>query len=142
MGEHILPLDPNQRSHRYRWNFRRRCGRKSSARTKVWQALVDLYQVFCAGLNHRDGQWGICSSWGRQARARRALWKRARRFCSATPRSLIKVDCAEFQHSHEMRSYRLAPGVFGHRETHPLITQKNWRRAHTDKPEAVVFAFR
>ena len=40
-------------------------------------------------------------------------------------RALIKVDCAEFQHSHEIaKLIGSPPGYLGHRETHPLITQE------------------
>ncbi len=41
------------------------------------------------------------------------------------PRAVIKVDCAEFQHSHEIaKLIGSPPGYLGHRETHPLITQE------------------
>ncbi len=37
------------------------------------------------------------------------------------PRAVIKVDCAEFQHSHEIaKLIGSPPGYLGHRETHPL----------------------
>jgi ATP-dependent Clp protease ATP-binding subunit ClpA len=49
-------------------------------------------------------------------------------------RSLIKVDCAEFQHSHEIaKLIGSPPGYLGHRETHPLITQEELAKSHTDK---------
>ena len=41
------------------------------------------------------------------------------------PRSLIKIDCAEFQHSHEIaKLIGSPPGYLGHRETHPLLSQE------------------
>ena len=41
------------------------------------------------------------------------------------PRAVLKVDCAEFQHSHEIaKLIGSPPGYLGHRETHPLITQE------------------
>jgi len=49
-------------------------------------------------------------------------------------RSVIKVDCAEFQHSHEIaKLIGSPPGYLGHRETHPLITQEALAASHTDK---------
>jgi ATP-dependent Clp protease ATP-binding subunit ClpA len=49
-------------------------------------------------------------------------------------RSVIKVDCAEFQHSHEIaKLIGSPPGYLGHRETHPLITQEELAKSHTDK---------
>jgi len=41
------------------------------------------------------------------------------------PKGLIKIDCAEFQHSHEIaKLVGSPPGYLGHRETPPLLTQK------------------
>jgi ATP-dependent Clp protease ATP-binding subunit ClpA len=49
-------------------------------------------------------------------------------------RVIIKVDCAEFQHSHEIaKLIGSPPGYLGHRETHPLITQEELTKSHTDK---------
>src|SRR2546430_13743193 len=49
-------------------------------------------------------------------------------------RSVIKVDCAEFQHSHEIaKLIGSPPGYLGHRETHPLITQEALAKYHTEK---------
>jgi ATP-dependent Clp protease ATP-binding subunit ClpB len=49
-------------------------------------------------------------------------------------RALVKADCAEFQHSHEIaKLIGSPPGYLGHRETHPLITQEALAALHTDK---------
>jgi ATP-dependent Clp protease ATP-binding subunit ClpB len=49
------------------------------------------------------------------------------------PRTIIKVDCAEFQHSHEIaKLIGSPPGYLGHRETHPLITQEALAQYHKD----------
>ena len=49
-------------------------------------------------------------------------------------RAVIKVDCAEFQHSHEIaKLIGSPPGYLGHRETHPLITQEELAKSHTEK---------
>ncbi len=49
-------------------------------------------------------------------------------------RAVIKVDCAEFQHSHEIaKLIGSPPGYLGHRETHPLITQEALAANHTEK---------
>jgi len=50
------------------------------------------------------------------------------------PRSMIKIDCAEYQHSHEVaKLVGSPPGYLGHRETHPLLSQDALNRHHTDK---------
>ena len=56
------------------------------------------------------------------------------------PRAVIKVDCAEFQHSHEIaKLIGSPPGYLGHRETHPLITQEALAQYHTEKLKISAF---
>lgn len=48
-------------------------------------------------------------------------------------RAVIKIDCAEFQHSHEIaKLIGSPPGYLGHRETHPLLSQEMLNLHHTD----------
>lgn len=47
--------------------------------------------------------------------------------------ALIKVDCGEFQHSHEIaKLIGSPPGYLGHRETHPRLCQEKLDLYHTD----------
>jgi ATP-dependent Clp protease ATP-binding subunit ClpB len=49
-------------------------------------------------------------------------------------RAVIKIDCAEYQHSHEIaKLIGSPPGYLGHRETHPLLSQEVLNRHHTEK---------
>src|ERR1700731_2256893 len=49
-------------------------------------------------------------------------------------RSVIKIDCGEFQHSHEIaKLIGSPPGYLGHRETHPLLSQETLNQHHTEK---------
>jgi ATP-dependent Clp protease ATP-binding subunit ClpA len=57
-------------------------------------------------------------------------------------RAVVKVDCAEFQHSHEIaKLIGSPPGYLGHRETHPLITQETLAQYHTDKLKLSLLLF-
>jgi ATP-dependent Clp protease ATP-binding subunit ClpB len=48
-------------------------------------------------------------------------------------RAVIKIDCAEFQHSHEIaKLIGSPPGYLGHRETHPLLSQEILNQHHTE----------
>jgi len=50
------------------------------------------------------------------------------------PRAVIKIDCAEFQHSHEIaKLIGSPPGYLGHRETHPLLSQEVLNQFHTER---------
>src|SRR5579871_227609 len=49
-------------------------------------------------------------------------------------RAMIKIDCAEFAHSHEIaKLIGSPPGYLGHRETHPVLSQESLDLYHTDK---------
>jgi ATP-dependent Clp protease ATP-binding subunit ClpA len=48
--------------------------------------------------------------------------------------AVIKIDCGEFQHSHEIaKLVGSPPGYLGHRETSPLLTQENLDRFQTEE---------
>src|SRR5437899_5805219 len=47
---------------------------------------------------------------------------------------MIKIDCAEIQHSHEIaKLIGSPPGYLGHRETHPVLTQETLDQWHNEK---------
>src|ERR1700752_3569489 len=98
------------------------------------QALVDLYQVFCAGLNSPGRPVGNLLFLGPTGSGKTRIVEAAAEILFGDPRSVIKVDCAEFQHSHEIaKLIGSPPGYLGHRETHPLITQEALAQYHTEK---------
>jgi ATP-dependent Clp protease ATP-binding subunit ClpA len=57
-------------------------------------------------------------------------------------RAVIKVDCAEFQHSHEIaKLIGSPPGYIGHRETPPIITQEAVDLYQTEKTRMSLLLF-
>jgi ATP-dependent Clp protease ATP-binding subunit ClpA len=58
------------------------------------------------------------------------------------PSAVVKVDCAEFQHSHEIaKLIGSPPGYLGHRETQPLITQEVLEQHYTEKVKISLVLF-
>src|SRR5688500_14252130 len=58
------------------------------------------------------------------------------------PHAVVKIDCAEFQHSHEIaKLIGSPPGYLGHRETSPMLTQENLDKAHTDDTKVTFVLF-
>jgi len=113
---------------------------ESSLRAKIVgqeegvQALVDLYQVFCAGLNSPGRPVGNLLFLGPTGSGKTRIVEAAAEILFGDARAVIKVDCAEFQHSHEIaKLIGSPPGYLGHRETHPLITQEALAACHTEK---------
>ena len=98
------------------------------------QALVDLYQVFCAGLHSPGRPVGNLLFLGPTGSGKTRTVEAAAEILFGDSRAVIKVDCAEFQHSHEIaKLIGSPPGYLGHRETHPLITQEALAASHRDQ---------
>ena len=98
------------------------------------RALSDLYQVFRAGLSSTGRPVGNVLFLGPTGSGKTRIVEAAAEILFGNPRAVIKVDCAEFQHSHEIaKLVGSPPGYLGHRETHPLFTQEALAQYHTDK---------
>jgi len=132
MTDYILPLDPNKRSTDT-IDFQTALRGKIVGQEEGVQALVDLYQVFRAGLNSPGRPVGNLLFLGPTGSGKTRIVEAASEILFGDPRSVIKVDCAEFQHSHEIaKLIGSPPGYLGHRETHPLITQETLAAGHRD----------
>jgi ATP-dependent Clp protease ATP-binding subunit ClpB len=126
-------LDPTQRSPESR-DFESGLRRKIVGQDEAVQAVVDLYQVFRAGLNSPGRPVGNLLFLGPTGAGKTRVVEATAEILFGDPRAVIKVDCAEFQHSHEIaKLIGSPPGYLGHRETHPLITQEALAQFHTEK---------
>jgi len=125
-------LDPTIRSTNTR-DFEGSLRSKIVGQSEGVQALVDLYQVFCAGLNSPGRPVGNLLFLGPTGSGKTRIVEAAAEILFGDARAVIKVDCAEFQHSHEIaKLIGSPPGYLGHRETHPLITQEALAASHRD----------
>src|SRR6202163_4590940 len=98
------------------------------------RALVDLYQVYCAGMSSTGRPVGNLLLLGPTGSGKTRIAEAAAEILFGDPRAVITVDCAEFQHAHEIaKLIGSPPGYLGHRETHPLITQEELAKSHTEK---------
>jgi ATP-dependent Clp protease ATP-binding subunit ClpB len=126
-------LDPTLRSLESR-DFEGGLRRKIVGQDEAVQAVVDLYQVFRAGLNSPGRPVGNLLFLGPTGAGKTRVVEATAEVLFGDPHAVIKVDCAEFQHSHEIaKLIGSPPGYLGHRETHPLITQEALAQYHTDK---------
>jgi ATP-dependent Clp protease ATP-binding subunit ClpB len=126
-------LDPSIRSTDTR-DFESTLRSKIVGQAEGVQSLVDMYQVFCAGLNSPGRPVGNLLFLGPTGSGKTRIVEAAAEILFGDARAIIKVDCAEFQHSHEIaKLIGSPPGYLGHRETHPLITQEALAASHTDK---------
>jgi ATP-dependent Clp protease ATP-binding subunit ClpA len=134
-------LDPSQRSLESR-DFEAGLNRKIVGQHEALQAVVDLYQVFRAGLNSPGRPVGNLLFLGPTGAGKTRVVEASAEILFGDPRAVIKVDCAEFQHSHEIaKLIGSPPGYLGHRETHPLITQEALGQFHTEKIKLSILLF-
>jgi ATP-dependent Clp protease ATP-binding subunit ClpA len=134
-------LDPSQRSLESR-DFEAGLHRKIVGQNEALQAVVDLYQVFRAGLNSPGRPVGNLLFLGPTGAGKTRVVEAAAEILFGDSRAVIKIDCAEFQHSHEIaKLIGSPPGYLGHRETHPLITQEALAQFHTEKIKLSILLF-
>jgi len=133
MSDYTLSLDPTKRSSDT-IDFQSALRAKIVGQEEAVQALVDLYQVFRAGLNSPGRPVGNLLFLGPTGSGKTRIVEAAAEILFGDARAVIKVDCAEFQHSHEIaKLIGSPPGYLGHREMHPLITQETLAACYTDK---------
>ncbi len=133
MATRVQQLDPSQRSSESR-DFEGALRRKIVGQDEALQSVVDLYQVYRAGLNSPGRPVGNLLFLGPTGAGKTRVVEASAEILFSDPRAVIKVDCAEFQHSHEIaKLIGSPPGYLGHRETHPLITQEALAQYHTEK---------
>jgi ATP-dependent Clp protease ATP-binding subunit ClpB len=129
---HTKELDPQKRSSTSR-HFEEELRQRVVGQNEAVQALVDLHQVFCAGLHSVGRPVGNLLFLGPTGSGKTRTVEAAAEILFGDSRAVIKVDCAEFQHSHEIaKLIGSPPGYLGHRETHPLITQEALAASHRD----------
>src|ERR1022692_3684558 len=133
MGAQGLQLDPTLRSVESR-DFEGGLRRKIVGQDEAVQAVVDLYQVFRAGLNSPGRPVGNLLFLGPTGAGKTRVVEATAEVLFGDPHGELKIDCAEFQHWHESaKLIGSPPGSLGHRETHPLITQEALAQYHTEK---------
>jgi ATP-dependent Clp protease ATP-binding subunit ClpA len=95
--------------------------------------LVGIYQTYLAGLSAPGRPIANLLFLGPTGCGKTRLVEAAAEILFRRPKAFIKIDCGEFQHSHDIaKLIGSPPGYIGHRETTPLITQEALDRFHTD----------
>ena len=104
------------------------------------RSMGNLYQLFLAGMNQSNRPLGTLLFLGPTGSGKTRVVEAAAEILFGDPNAVIKIDCAEFQHSHEIaKLVGSPPGYLGHRETSPLLTQENLDRFQTeDTPLSLV----
>jgi len=108
--------------------------RKIVGQDQAIEQIVNIYQTYLAGMISPGRPIGNFLFLGPTGSGKTRLVEAAAETLAGDGRAVIKIDCAEFQHSHEIaKLIGSPPGYLGHRETHPLLSQEVLNQYHTDK---------
>src|SRR5213596_1492899 len=134
-------LDPNRRSNDAR-EFDNAIRRKIVGQDQAVEKVAEIYQMFLAGLNPPGRPVGNLLFLGPTGSGKTRVVEAMAESLFGDPRACIKIDCADFQHSHEIaKLIGSPPGYLGHRETHPLLTQEALNQFHTEKMKLSLLLF-
>jgi ATP-dependent Clp protease ATP-binding subunit ClpB len=96
--------------------------------------IVRAYQTHMAGMSPIGRPIGNFLFLGPTGSGKTRIVEATAESLLKNSRGVIKIDCAEFQHSHEIaKLIGSPPGYLGHRETHALLSQEALDQHHTDQ---------
>src|ERR1700754_1677157 len=136
-----IVLDPNQKGHLAE-EFEEGLSRRVVGQERAVRRMSGLYQVFLAGMNPLNRPIGTMLFLGPTGTGKTRVVEAAAEVLFGNPNAIIKIDCAEFQHSHEIsKLIGSPPGYLGHRETSPLLTQPSLNAHHTERDPFTLVLF-
>src|SRR5579862_2674957 len=128
-----VPLDPT-RTGREAETLETNLRRMIVGQDEAIQQIVNIYQMYLTGMTPPSRPIGNFLFLGPTGSGKTRIVEATSEALVKNARAVIKIDCAEFQHSHEIaKLIGSPPGYLEHRETHPLITQEALAANHTDK---------
>lgn len=104
--------------------------------------IASLYQVFQAGMTSPTRPLGTMLFLGPTGAGKTHVVEAAAEVLFGDRNAVVKIDCAEFQHSHEIaKLIGSPPGYLGHRETAPMLTQENLEKHRTERDPFTLVLF-
>lgn len=132
MAQFQTMLDPTLHSPEVK-DFERALTKRVVGQDRAIRRLARIYQVYMAGLAVAGRPLANLLFLGPTGSGKTRLVEAAGEVLFGSPQPILKIDCAEFQHSHEIaKLIGSPPGYLGHRETQPLITQEALEAHYTD----------
>src|ERR1700687_3641212 len=126
-------LDPNK-TGRQAEDLENQLRNRVVGQDEAIHQIVKAYQTHMAGLCPVGRPVGNFLFLGPTGSGKTRIVEAMAQSLLNNPRAVIKIDCAEFQHSHEIaKLIGSPPGYLGHRETHALLSQEVLNQHHTEK---------
>jgi ATP-dependent Clp protease ATP-binding subunit ClpB len=124
MGRPQELLDPTKLGGAAR-KLQESLGEKVIGQDEAIKQIVDIYETHLAGLSSPGRPIGNLLFLGPTGTGKTRMVEAVAESLAGDARAVIKIDCAEFQHSHEIaKLIGSPPGYLGHRETHPALSQQ------------------
>jgi ATP-dependent Clp protease ATP-binding subunit ClpA len=134
-------LDPEKKNPRAQ-EFAESLGARIVGQDRAVRQMSNFYQIFLAGMNPTRRPVGTMLFLGPTGSGKTRVIEAAAEALFGDPNAMVKIDCAEFQHSHEIaKLIGSPPGYLGHRETSPLLSQENLNRMHTESVKLTLVLF-
>ena len=109
---------------------------------RALRAVAASYQIFQAGLSNDSRPLAVLLFLGPTGSGKTRVVEALAEILFNDPRAVIKIDCAEFQHSHEIaKLIGSPPGYLGHRETLPLLNERNLAMHRTEENPFTLILF-
>lgn len=132
MGRVHLALDPSK-TGREAESLETSLHKMIIGQDEAIQQIVNIYQMHLTGMSAPGRPIGNFLFLGPTGSGKTRIVEATAEALVKNPRAVIKIDCAEFQHSHEIaKLIGSPPGYLGHRETHPLLSQEVLNQYHTE----------
>jgi ATP-dependent Clp protease ATP-binding subunit ClpB len=97
------------------------------------EQIVSVYQTHLSGMSSPGRPIGNLLFLGPTGTGKTRLVEATAESLVGDARAVIKIDCAEFQHSHEIaKLIGSPPGYLGHRETHAILSQEALNQFHQE----------
>jgi len=127
-----IPLDP-AKTGREAVSLETNLRRMIVGQDEAIEQIVNIYQMYLTGMSAPGRPIGNFLFLGPTGSGKTRTVEATAEALLKNPRAVVKIDCAEFQHSHEIaKLIGSPPGYLGHRETHPLLSQEVLNQYHTD----------
>src|SRR6266487_3846091 len=134
-------LDPDQKSP-HAQDFEERLSARIVGQERAVRRMSGLYQIFLAGMNPHNRPIGTMLFLGPTGSGKTRVIEAAAEVLFADANAMVKIDCAEFQHSHEIaKLIGSPPGYLGHRDTSPMLTQESLDRYQTEDTKISLVLF-
>jgi len=134
-------LDPTRHS-KDATEFANALHREIAGQDQAVENVVEIYQTFLAGLNAPGRPVANLLFLGPTGSGKTRVVEVMAQSLFGDPRACTKIDCGEFQHSHEIaKLIGSPPGYLGHRDTQPLLSQAALDQWHTEKLKLSILLF-